>query len=622
MANAQQTANSSGEIEPYLMSVLSSRLYSIGIEMTNTMIRSARSLLMSLCRDLSTAICDSRGDVVSLPPCIPVHCANMGLTVKPTFEHPEGIQEGDLFLNNSPYCGNTHHADYTYIAPVFHDGKLMFFTAAKGHQADCGNSIPSTYVPTARDLYEEGAPDWPCVKIQKGYKDVPDLLNIAKMRIRVPDQWYGDYLSGVGAARIGERRLREMCAEYGNDLIMAFCDAYHEYGSKRIVEEIRQWPAGTWDYRVKHDPIPDVLPEGVDIHIVMTVEPEEGVITIDMRDNADCQDCGMNMSEATVTASARAGVLNRMAADLPHNEGAMRHIRVLLRDDCIVGRPRLPHSASMATTNLADRVVSGVQCLLNKVTDVRGMAEGGGVMSPALSVISGLDARRGGEPYVNQLFCGQTGGPGVLGHDGWVTYQLPNTGGALYWASVEVVEQRYPMRILMTELIPDSGGAGRWDAVPACKFVFTPQQLPVMAAYSCDGTVNVPKGAEGGLDGRPAAVWKYRLAEGEESRVELPAFANPSIEFGEALVSECSSAGGYGDPLDRDPELVRHRVREGWMSVDRARDVYGVVLDLTLELFGVDRSATEELRVEKRAVRKQAAGDAGISCDKGAEIHG
>ena len=98
-------------IEPYLMSVLSSRMFCIGVEMTNTMVRTARSLLMSICRDLSTAICDRNADVISLPPCIPVHVANMGLTVKPAFSHPEGVQEGDLFLNNSPYNGNTHHGE-------------------------------------------------------------------------------------------------------------------------------------------------------------------------------------------------------------------------------------------------------------------------------------------------------------------------------------------------------------------------------------------------------------------------------------------------------------------------------------------------------------------------------
>lgn len=595
-----------GVVEPYLMSVLSSRLQSIGIEMTNTMVRAARSLLMSMCRDLSTALLDRNADVIALPPVIPSHTANMSLVAKPTFSHPDGIREGDLFLNNSPYHGNTHHADYTFIAPVFHEGKLMFFAAARGHQADCGNSIPTTYHPTARDIYEEGAPNWPCVKIQKAYKDVPDIINMAMMRIRVPEQWYGDYLAAQGAARIGERRLKAMCEEYGGDLILAFCDAYQEYGSKRIVEEIRRWPAGTWEHRLKHDAIPGVLPDGVEIRIKLSVHPVEGIVTVDMRDNDDCVDAGLNMSEATVVGMSRVGVLNRLPADMPHNEGAMRHIRVLMRENCVMGKPQLPHSASMATTNLADRLIGGVQCLLNQVTDERGMAEGGCVMPPAVAVISGNDSRRGNEPYVNQIFCGLTGGPGVSGHDGWVTYQWPGTAGALFWTSTEILEQRYPVKTVEMDVIKDSPGAGQWDSAPSIKFVLTPRDLPVSVAYSCDGIQYPPKGAAGGCDGYPAAAWKYRLADGESSRVELPAFGAPVITSDEAIVSECTSGGGYGDPLDRDPELVRHRVREEWISVDRARHVYGVVLDLTPELYAVDDVATVELRAKMRADRSRA----------------
>ena len=206
-------------MEPYLMSVLSSRLYSIGLEMTNTLMRTARSQLMSVCHDLSTAICDRNGKVIALAESIPVHCANMGLTVSPCFSHPDGIQPGDLFLNNSPYHGNTHHADYTYIAPVFNEGELMFFAVTKGHQADIGNAIPSTYAPTARDMFEEGAIDWPCIKIQRDYKDVADIIKIAQMHNRVPEMWYGDYLACVGSSRVGEKRLAALCAEYGNEKI-------------------------------------------------------------------------------------------------------------------------------------------------------------------------------------------------------------------------------------------------------------------------------------------------------------------------------------------------------------------------------------------------------------------
>jgi len=589
------------EVPPYLMAVLSARLHSIGIEMTNTMIRSARSLLMSICRDLSTAICDRNGEVISLPPCIPVHVANMGLTTSPCFDHPEGIKEGDLFLTNSPYYGNTHHADYTYIAPVFHDGELLFFTAAKGHQADCGNSIPSTYHPIAGDIYEEGAIDWPCVKVQKDYKDVPDIINIARMRIRVPDQWYGDYLAGVGAARIGERKLKELCQEYGGETVKAFCDAYQEYGEKRMKEEIRKLPSGKWDYQIKHDPIPGVLPQGVNIYIKCSIDPDEGRITIDLRENDDSQICGLNLCEATVLASARTGVLNRISPDVPHNEGAMKQIEVLMREGCVIGKAKHPYSSSVATTNVADRLISGVQALFNQVTDERGMAEGGAVQCPAVSVISGKDWRRNDEPYVNQLFIGMTGGPGVKDHDGWVTYQYPCTGGALYWTSVEVLEQRYPVKVVEEEVIPDSPGAGESDSAPACKFVLAPRKHPVTCAYSCDGIENLPKGVLGGLDGSQSAAWKYKLSEGESSREELPPFAAAEIPYGEAIVSESSSGGGFGDPLDRDPEKVAHRVREGWITEKKAREVYGVVLENDKELFTVNRKETQDLRKELKA---------------------
>lgn len=587
------------KVEPYLMSVLSSRLYSIGLEMTNTLMRTARSQLMSVCHDLSTAICDREGNVLSLAESIPVHCANMGLTVKPCFEHPEGIKPGDLFLNNSPYYGNTHHADYTYISPVFYGGELMFFAVTKGHQADIGNTIPSTYHSTARDIFEEGALDWPCIKIQKDYEDVADIIKIAKMRNRIPDMWYGDYLACVGSARTGEKRLQKLCEEYGNDLVKDFCEAYQEYGSKRIREEIKTLPAGHWEYEVKSDAIENLVPE-VTIHIECDVKPEEGNIIIDLRKNADSLPCGLNMCEATVLASAVTGVLNRLSADIPCNEGAMSHIKVLMREGSVIGKAKWPYSSSLATTNLADRLISGVQALMNQVTERRGMAEGGAVQCPAVAVVSGKDFRKNYEPYVNQIFCGMTGGPAVNGHDGWLTYQYPVTGGAMNWNSTEVLEQQYPFMILHEEIIENTVGAGEYDSAPSCKFVLTPREEPMTCAYSCDGIEHPPKGACGGLKGHKAAAWKYNLDQGEQPKTMLPPFAEPQIRVGEAIVSECSTGGGYGDPLNRDPQLVCHRVREGWISEEFARDIYGVIIDTSQEHFQVDQAETQKLRDKKK----------------------
>ena len=582
-------------VEPYLMSVLSSRLYSIGLEMTNTLMRTARSQLMSVCHDLSTAICDRNGKVIALAESIPVHCANMGLTVKPCFEHPEGIKRGDLFLNNSPYHGNTHHADYTFIAPVFCGDKLMFFAVTKGHQADIGNTIPSTYVPSAKDMFLEGAIDWPCVKFQKDYKDVPDMIKVAMMRNRVPDLWYGDYLACLGSCRVGEKRLEALCEEYGNDVIKDFCDAYQKYGAKRMEEELKLLPEGHYTYDIKADAIEGVVPE-INIHIICETKPKEGIIEFDLTENEDSMPCGLNMCEATVLASTVTGVLNRMPNDIPCNDGAMSRIKVKMREGCVIGKAKAPYSSSMATTNLADRLISGVQALMNQITDDKGMAEGGATQCPAVAVVSGTDWRKNGATYVNQIFCGMTGGPAVNGYDGWITYQYPVTGGAMNWNSTEVLEQQYPFKVIHEEVMMNSVGAGKYDSAPSCKFVMTPRHDPLVSAYSCDGIDNPPKGACGGLDGYKAAAWKYNIAEGESSKVMLPPFAEPVIEVGEAIVSESSSGGGYGDPLERDPYLVAHRVREEWISKEFAEKIYGVVVDDSKEEYVPDIEATKVLR--------------------------
>lgn len=589
-------------VEPYLMSVLSSRLYSIGLEMTNTLMRTARSQLMSVCHDLSTAICDRNGKVIALAESIPVHCANMGLTVKPCFEHPEGIKRGDLFLNNSPYHGNTHHADYTFIAPVFCGDELMFFAVTKGHQADIGNTIPSTYVPSAKDMFLEGAIDWPCVKFQKDYKDVPDMIKVAMMRNRVPDLWYGDYLACLGSCRVGEKRLEALCEEYGNDVIKDFCDAYQKYGAKRMEEELKLLPEGHYTYDIKADAIEGVVPE-INIHIICETKPKEGIIEFDLTENEDSMPCGLNMCEATVLASTVTGVLNRMPNDIPCNDGAMSRIKVKMREGCVIGKAKAPYSSSMATTNLADRLISGVQALMNQITDDKGMAEGGATQCPAVAVVSGTDWRKNGATYVNQIFCGMTGGPAVNGYDGWITYQYPVTGGAMNWNSTEVLEQQYPFKVIHEEVMMNSVGAGKYDSAPSCKFVMTPRHDPLVSAYSCDGIDNPPKGACGGLDGYKAAAWKYNIAEGESSKVMLPPFAEPVIEVGEAIVSESSSGGGYGDPLERDPYLVAHRVREEWISKEFAEKIYGVVVDDSKEEYVPDIEATKVLREKMKEER-------------------
>lgn len=591
-------------IEPFLMAVLSSRLDSIGREMTNTLVRSSRSGVMNVSRDLSTAICDANGDVLMFPPSLPVHVGNMSLIGRSLLDfHGNDLHPGDAYLNNSPYHGNTHMADHTIIVPVFYEDELMFITACRGHQADDGNSIPTTYHATAKDIYEEGALCFPCVQVQRNYKDIDDIIRMAKVRIRCSDVWYGDYLAEVGGGRIGERRLRELCDKYGKDTLKAFSKQWQQYGRNRMTTEISKLPAGTWYQESTHDQIPGILDKPVIVRLKMTIDPKEGYIILDFSDSTDVVPCGLNLCEATTTSAARAGVLNRLPADIPHNEGAMGRIIVKSREGSSVGKAVHPFSSSVATTNVADRVTLAVQCAFNQVNDKFSMAEGGQIQPAAYSVISGYDWRFGDAPYINQLIGGATGGMGVKGHDGWVTYQTC-TGGMIWWNPAEAIEGRYPIMYLKEEVVPDSGGAGEFDGAPACRVALAARERPVTCVYVCDGKYNPPRGVLGGQDGSPAEAAKFKVAEGEDRKEELPMFTSVDIQPGEALYSVCSSGGGCGDPLNRDPESVRHRVREGWVSIKKARDVYGVLLNTEVELYAVDYKATDELRKKMRKQRQ------------------
>jgi N-methylhydantoinase B len=593
------------KIEPFLMSVLSSRINSIARQMTYTYQRSARSSVMSSARDLSTAICDANGDVIALPNGFPVHCAGIGLTPKAVMQfHPkETMQEGDAYLHNSPYHGNTHPADHTLVVPVFWDDELIFFCVCRGHQADIGNHVPTTYDTYARDVYEEGALIFPGVQVQRNYQDVADIINMCRMRIRVPDQWYGDFLAGIGAARIGERSLKEMLAKYGKETLKTFCQEWHEYGSRRMVEEIKKLPAGTSHYETKFDPIPGLIPDGITVGVKLTIDPEAATITADFTENADSQPCGLNLCQATLTAGARAGVLGHLSPDLPLCEGAMNHIIVKMREGSVVGKAKHPFSSSVATTHVNNRAVQATQCAFNVFGEKLAMAEGALEHPPAMAVISGFDTRYQRQ-YVTQLMSGMSGGMGVYGHDGYIPY-CPSNAGMMEWNSMEIVEQKYPVIYLEQQVITDSAGAGKWDGAPACRTVIATRDDPVTFVFIADGKFNPPRGALEGQDGRATWAGMRDLNHAESNEIELPQTQLFELQPNQALISEVCAGGGVFDPLERDPEMVRRRAREGWISLEKARSVYGVVLDTKPELFAVDYPATEALRAEIMEKRRK-----------------
>jgi N-methylhydantoinase B len=505
------------------------------------------------------------------------------------------LKRGDAFLHNSPYHGCTHPADHSILVPVIDDEGIHRFTVlAKGHQADCGNALPTTYMGAAKDVYGEGALIFPAVKIQENYEHVMDLIRMCRLRIRVPEQWWGDYLATLGAARVGEREILAFGREVGWDLLEAYTRQWFDYSEKRMIDVIRAMPKGRVVRTSTHDPFPGTSVEGITIKAVVEVKPEEAIIEVDLKDNPDALENGLNLSEACALSAPMVAIFNSIDHSVPKNEGSFRRIKVHLREGCIAGRPMHPTSCSVATTNIADRVANPVQCAIADLADGLGMAETGAVIPPAIGVISGV---HDGKPFVNEVYLGCTGGAGTPWTDGWLTILHVGNAGMCYQDSIEIDELRHPIFVHERRLLPDTEGAGRFRGALAARAEFSPLGCDMTVVYVSDGNINPARGTRGGFAGAPSAQFRRRT---DGSLEPLPACAEVLIKADEAMVSFSCGGGGYGPPHERSVERVLHDVREGWVSRERAETVYGVVISADGE---VDIELTTDARRRLTAER-------------------
>ncbi len=385
--------------------------------MTNTLLRSGRSAVLNMARDFSCAIVTADNELLASAEGLPgPRRSGWSSWREAMTELHDDIREGDAFLHNDPYLGNTHSADHAILVPVFHDGEHVFTACAKAHQADCGNSLPTTYMPGARDVYEEGALNFPCVRIQRDYRDVEDIIRMCRRRIRVPEQWYGDYLAALGAARIAERRLKELLdAVRRRRRSRRSSSEWFDYSERRMAEAIKQLPGGTLVGRTTHDPYPG-LPDGIPLEVKVHIDAEDGLD----RDRPPRQPGQLCRAASTSRGRARR-TTSSPASSTPSIPTCRTTPAASGESACCCARAaspasrRFPHSCSMATTNVADRLVCATQAAFADIGEGFGLAEGCVGLPPAFAVVSGHDFRLDDAPYVNQLFLGGGRRPGRSG---------------------------------------------------------------------------------------------------------------------------------------------------------------------------------------------------------------
>ncbi len=574
------------ESDPITFSVILNRLNAIANEMTLTLEQSAWTPILALCRDFSCAIYDDRLRQIAMYDALPIHTTSLKIVLKEIARTFEGrVNEGDVFMCNDPYRGNTHVGDVVTALPVFVDGELRFWSVTKGHQLDIGAYLPSSVVASARNVWQEGL-TIPPLKIHDRGEPRDDVIDLYLSNVRYRELLRGDLMAQLGSIEKGRERLVSLCDEYGTEVVMAYANAIIDYADRRMSEQLQQIPDG--EYRgtcwIDSDGI-----DGLNIPIEATVTVAGDQVIVDYTGSGPQGEGSLNGSYATSQAAGAVPFLNYIDPDIPHNEGCIQHIEVIAPVGTVCNAA-YPASTSSATIVPADAMQDAVNKAMAHAAPELVIA--GSARCANVPQFTGSHAATG-EAWGVMLFNG-TGAQGASKNtDGWPLYESSAAAGGLKAQSLEQLELLYPIKIECMEIETDSMGAGESIGGAGVRLSLASKSGEMECITFGDGCSNPPHGTVGGRPGIGGGQYVEQRDNGKRRYVS--ASGHVRIAPNEFYVGVSTGGGGYGNPLERDAELVRRDVRDELISRETAKDIFGVVVttDFNPKL---DVAATSEQR--------------------------
>ncbi len=576
-------------VDPITLQVIQARLAGIVQEMQNSLFRTGYSTIIRESQDASCAILNTEGEVVAQHVVLPLHmgafpaCAAAILkTMAPTEMH-----EGDAFIINHPYLGGSPHApDMGVLTPVFYRSEWVGFAANMAHKSDIGGTVPGSGSGNAREIFQEGL-HLPPIRIMARFQPVKEVEAIIMANSRTPALVIGDLRGQVGAARLGERRTIELMERYGKETVIESTALLSSYTESRVRQTIAAWPDGESEGEsfVDHDGIDLTRP--IRVHVKIAKKGDR--IHFDFSGCSDQTQGPANIRPPLVRAACAYCLVTLVDRFLPINQGLARVVEATFREGSVVD-PRFPAAVNTYMPTALTVAEAVLRALAPFVPDKR-IAGGSG--SAAL-VLGGHDAERN-RPYVHyEILSGGTGARS--GKDGVsaTAFHLSNCKTA----PIEIIESEFPTRVERFEMIPDSGGAGRWRGGLGFARDYLILADEVRFSMRTDKHDISPFGSDRGMKGGKGSCL---VNPGQADERRLPSrFGDYRLGQGTLLRLERPGGGGLGDPLERPMENVLEDVRQGYVSMERAKADYGVVIRLLNGEPALDRAATQILRGEKQ----------------------
>ncbi len=544
-------------VDPITRSVVEHRLSSIVTEMGEAMLRTSYSQILNSSRDFSIGITDVQGRLVAQADHIPVHVGALPWATKAVEERFKDVVPGDVILMNDPYHGGSHLPDLTAFVPVFDGERRLFWTIVRAHQSDIGGSTYGAYNPDARDIWTEGL-RVPPVRLYEAGKLRDDLLDLLALNTRIGHDFRGDLAAMVGAARLGERRMAKLFAEFSGETVVDAVEGLFDAAETRSRAIISTWKDGVFEGEAFLD---DDGHGRENIRIAARVTKRGSDIEIDLSDSDPQSTSFVNSSHANMQSACVMAIAYLLDPDIPKNAGAFRPVTVKAREGTIVwaepGRP-----VTMCTSHPSDEIVEAIVKALAGSCPDRAMAGWGRRFRIALQ---GEDPRTG-RGFIWHMFHARPGGGASPGGDGWSSAGEWHTVGGLKFGSVEFAEVRFPLHFRRHEFLPDSGGEGQFrGGLGAALDLVVETEKPALANTAGDG---VRYGACGMLGGRDAPPHRYRLlSQGAEPRDLKTKETNIPVQPGDLFEVRSGGGGGWGPREKRDPAARERDLVEGFVTV-------------------------------------------------------
>ena len=546
------------------LEILSNALNAITEEIQLTLLRSAYSQLVKEAQDASCGIFTAEGRTVSQPVAVPGHLGSMRFLLQDVLkEFPAAaMQPGDLFMNNDPYHGGSHLPDIGVFRPIFYENRLIAFGGCLIHYTDVGGMVPGSNPMTATELYQEGLVI-PPVKLSDAGRENKTLIDLIRANVRVPDIFMGDLRAQEGALLKGEQRLRDLLDRYGYDGVSKAMEMLLDYTEKKAREAIRAIPNGVYEFSdyMDHDGVDLSKP----VKIAVRLEVFDDRLHFDFT-GTDRQVRGpLNAPLSKTWTTIFYCVRCMLPDDIPFNDGLTRVVAVHVPEGTLLN-PRHPgpvNARSVTVARIADTVLGALALAVPERVGAQCCGQPTGVS------FGGVDPRTGRSFVFYESYCGGMGGSQTV--DG---ADAVSTGTANQMnIPVESIEMDYPIRMVRSELVPDSGGSGKFRG-----------GLGILREYEMlaeSATVNVrgdralfaPRGLYGGGNGSFATLFLER----EGGRMEkIPSKYGSHIKCGQHLKIMTPGGGGFGDPGQRDRAALRRDFLDGKVSAEKIKQDYGV----------------------------------------------